>query len=158
MVGRGESITWACLDRGKLDVNPVGCDKDLDLRIKTRLIPWEYAERINLERLEMTVKIEGSALSIPESLDSLEITPLVMHRIWFRLHTTKEWYAVMKEARVMFGKNWRTQSRVKRRLEHTSLWGISLQPVPVWFEVPDQTFATWVAVKHAVIAIPSPGK
>jgi hypothetical protein len=158
MVGRGESITWACLDRGKLDVNPVGCDKDLDLRIKTRLIPWEYAERTNLERLEMTVKIEGSALSIPESLDSLEITPLVMHRIWFRLHTVKEWYAIMKEARVMFGKNWRTQSRVKRRLEHTTLWGVSLQPVPVWFEVPDETFATWVAVKHAVISVAPPGK
>ena len=36
MVGRGESITWACLDRGKLDVNPVGCDKDLDCKIKTQ--------------------------------------------------------------------------------------------------------------------------
>ena len=126
--------------------------------VKTGLIPREYAERINLERLEMTVKIEGSALSIPESLDSLEITPLVMHRIWFRLHTVKEWYAIMKEARAMFGTNWRTQSRVKRRLEHTSLWGVSLQPVLIWFEVPDQTFATWVAVKHAVIAIPPPGK
>ena len=158
MVWRGESITWARSNRGKLDVNPVGCDKDLDLRIKTRLIPWEYAERTNLERLEMTVKIEGSALSIPESLDSLEITPLVMHRIWFRLHTVKEWYAIMKEARVMFGTNWRTQSRVKRRLEHTTLWGVSLQPVPVWFEVPDETFATWVAVKHAVISVAPPGK
>jgi len=158
MVGRGESITWARSNRGKLDLNPVGCDKDLDLRIKTGLIPREYAERINLERLEMTVKIEGSALSIPESLDSLNVTPLVMHRIWFRLHTVKEWYAVMKEARAMFGKNWRTQSRVKRRLEQTALWGVSLQPVLIWFEVPDQTFATWVAVKHAVIAMPPPGK
>ena len=107
----------------------------------------------------MTVKIEGSALSIPESLDSLEITPLVMHRIWFQLYTTKEWYAVMKEARTMFGSNWRTQSRVKRRLEHNNLWGLNAaQTVPVWFEVPDQTFATWVAVKHAVIAMPPPGK
>jgi len=111
----------------------------------------------NLERLEMTVKIEGSALSIPESLDSLRETPLVMHRIWFHLHSTKEWYAVIKEARAMFGTNWRTQSRVKRRLEHHGLWGLKYS-VPVWFEVPDQTFATWVAVKHAVIAVPSPGK
>ena len=107
----------------------------------------------------MTVKIEGSALSIPESLDSREITPLVMHRSWFQLYTTKEWYAVMNEARVMFGKNWRTQSRVKRRLEHNNLWGLNpAQTVPVWFEVPDQTFATWVAVKHAVISLPLPGK
>ena len=106
----------------------------------------------------MTVNIEGSASSILESLDSLKQTPLVMHRIWFQLHTVKEWYAIMKEARAMFGTNWRTQSRVKRRLEHTALWGISLQPVPVWFEVPDETFATWVAVKHAVISLPLPGK
>jgi hypothetical protein len=107
----------------------------------------------------MTVKIEGSALSIPESLDSLSETPLVMHRIWFQLHTVKEWYAVMKEARAMFGKNWRTQSRVKRRLEHNNLWGLNVtQTVSVWFEVPDQTFATWVAVKHAVISLPLPGK
>ena len=33
MVGRGESITRACSDRGKLDVNPIGCDKDLDQAI-----------------------------------------------------------------------------------------------------------------------------
>jgi hypothetical protein len=106
----------------------------------------------------MTVKIEGSALSIPESLDSLRETPLIMHRIWFRLHTVEEWYAVMKEARVMFGKNWRTQSRVKRRLETNSMWGVSVNTVPVWFEVPDSTFATWVAVKHAVISMAPPGK
>ena len=107
----------------------------------------------------MTVKIEGSALSIPESLDSLSETPLVMHRIWFQLYTVKEWYAIMKEARAMFGTNWRTQSRVKRRLENKLLWSFSLpEPVPVWFEVPDQTFATWVAVKHAVITMAPPGK
>ena len=107
----------------------------------------------------MTVNIEGSASSILESLDSLSETPLVMHRIWFRLHTVEEWYAVMNEARVMFGKNWRTQSRVKRRLEHNNLWGLNAaQTVSVWFEVPDQTFATWVAVKHAVIAMSPPGK
>jgi len=160
MVGQGESITRACSNRGKLDVNPIGCDKDLDLRIKTGLIPWEYAERINLERLYyMTVKIEGSALSIPESLDSLSETPLVMHRIWFRLHSVKEWYAIMNEARAMFGKNWRTQSRVKRRLESNNLWGLNpKETVPVWFEVPDETFATWVAVKHAVISMTPPGK
>jgi hypothetical protein len=82
-----------------------------------------------------------------------------MHRIWFQLHSTKEWYAVMNEARAMFGKNWRTQSRVKRRLEHNNLWGLNAaQTVSVWFEVPDQTFATWVAVKHAVISLPLPGK
>jgi len=106
----------------------------------------------------MTVKIQDSALSISESLDSLKLTPLVMHRIWFRLHSVEEWYAIMKEARAMFGKNWRTQSRVKRKLENNTIWGISVNTVPVWFEVPDQAFATWVAVKHAVITTAPPGK
>lgn len=126
-------------------------------RLKPGLIPRGYAKRNNLERLEMTVNIKGSARSIPESLDSLKETPLVMHRIWFQLHSTNEWYAVMKEARAVFGKNWRTQSRVKRKLETSTMWGL-VNPVPVWFEVPDQTFATWVAVKHAVTTMAPPGK
>ena len=97
----------------------------------------------------MTVKIKGSALSIPESLDSLEITPLVMHRIVFELSNTETWYTIMREAKALYGTNWRCQSHVRRRLER-NIWGD--KQVPVWFEVPDSAFATWVAVKHAVIA------
>ena len=95
----------------------------------------------------MSVNIEGAALSIPKSLDSLKVTPLPMHRITFMLGDTKKWYAVMREARVLYGKNWRGQPHVKRKLER-SLWGKG--PIPVWFEVPDPTFASWCAVKLAV--------
>jgi hypothetical protein len=44
---------------------------------------------------------------------------------------------------------------VKRRLERNR-W----QPkdIPVWFEVPDPGFATWIAVKHAVVARLGPNK
>ena len=114
-----------------------------------------YAERTNLERLVMTVNIRDSALSIPESLDSLKTTPLVMHRIIFQIADTKTWYAIMKEARSLYGKNWRSQPHAKRRLERHR-W--DKQVVPVWFEVPDSAFATWIAVKHAVIASSGAGK
>jgi hypothetical protein len=103
----------------------------------------------------MTVNIEGSALSIPKSLDSLKVTPLVMHRVMFQIANTTQWYAIMKEARTLYGKNWRGQPHVKRRLERNR-WNHGL--VPVWFEVPDPAFATWVAVKHAVIAGPAATK
>ena len=97
----------------------------------------------------MTVKIEGSALSIPESLDSLKVTPLPMHRVIFEIQNTKTWYAIMAEARLSFGKDWRAQPHVKRKLEKNQ-WNSTL--VQVWFEVPDPTFATWCAVKLAVQA------
>ena len=97
----------------------------------------------------MTVKIQNSALSISESLDSLKITPLPMHRITFMLMDTTGWYAVMREARALYGKNWRGQPHVKRKLERNR-WSKSI--IPVWFEVPDPTFASWCAVKLAVDA------
>lgn len=81
-----------------------------------------------------------------------------MHRIWFHLHSAEEWYKIMKEANKMFGTNWRTQSKVKRKLEHNIMWGPRSNTVPVWFEVPDQAFATWVAIKHAVITMVPTGK
>jgi hypothetical protein len=95
----------------------------------------------------MTVNIEAAALSMPESIDSLKLTPLVMHRITFMLPTAEKWYSVMKEARVLYGKNWRSQPHVKRKLEQHR-W--TKQEIPVWFEVPDQSFASWCAVKLAV--------
>ena len=103
----------------------------------------------------MSVKIEASTLSMPESLDSLEKTPLAMHRIWFTVSDSDTWYKIIHEANRHYGKNWRCQPHVKRRLERNR-W----QPkdIPVWFEVPDPGFATWIAVKHAVVARLGPNK
>ena len=97
----------------------------------------------------MTVNIQNSALSISESLDSLRETPLPMHRITFSLKNTDQWYAVMREARALYGKDWRSQPHAKRRLERYR-W--NNQASPVWFEVPDPSFASWCAVKLAVEA------
>ncbi len=68
-----------------------------------------------------------------------------MHRITFHMSHTSTWYAVMKEARALYGANWRSQPHVRRKLER---W--APKPIAVWFEVPDQSFATWCAVKLAV--------
>lgn len=75
-----------------------------------------------------------------------------MHRITFTVDSLEIWYAIMQEARTLYSKNWKCQSRVRRKFGKWS----NLAPVDVWFEVPDQAFGTWVAVKHAVkVKLPS---
>ena len=106
----------------------------------------------------MSVKIETATLSMSDSLDSLKETPLVMHRIWFDVKSIESWYAIMKEARALYGKNWQGQPKVKRKLENISWADLTTPSVQVWFDVPDPAFATWISVKHAVIAIEPPGK
>ena len=106
----------------------------------------------------MSVETEASASSMSASLNLLESTPLVMHRIWFDLRDTKIWYAIIKEATALYGRNgWKGQPRVRRKLENF-VWKKNRVENYVWFEVPDPSFATWCAVKHAVIVIKNPGK
>lgn len=97
----------------------------------------------------MSVEIGTSAQSMFESLDSLRATPLVMHRIQVQLNDVKTWYAVIRELNQVYGSgNWRGQSHVKRRLEGL-IWNID-RSMWVWFEVPDPTIASWLAVKLAL--------
>jgi hypothetical protein len=95
----------------------------------------------------MSVDVETAALSMSGPLDSLKTTPSVMHRVVFELRDVDTWYAIMREARLMFGKNWRCQSHVKRKLTRT--WAMT-GTERVWFEVPDPQFGTWCALKLAV--------
>lgn len=96
----------------------------------------------------MSINIEASAQSTPKSLDSPRETPLVMHRILVELSNTDQWYAVMRELRVWFGKEWRSQPRVKRKLEHN--W--AKETHRVWFDVPDPSCASWLGIKLGVQA------
>ena len=86
------------------------------------------------------------------SLDSLKETASGMHpkyRVWVEVSNTDTWYKIIREANQLYGlHNWRCQPRTKRKLAHN--W--SKDTVRVWFEVPDPGFATWVSVKHSVIA------
>jgi len=105
----------------------------------------------------MSVEIETSALSMFESLDSLKLTPLVMHRIQIELRDIATWYAVIRELNQVFGaNNWRGQSHVRRRLENM-IWDTD-KNIWVWFDVPDEKIATWLAVKLAVTVRIAPNK
>jgi hypothetical protein len=80
-----------------------------------------------------------------KSLNPLRTTTPDLHRFYVRLCTTEQWYAVMQECRAWFGTNWRTQPKVRRRLQRT--WE---EPVEAWFEVPNSEWATWIATKLAL--------
>ena len=97
----------------------------------------------------MSVEIETSAQSTFESLDSLKLTPLVMHRIQVELRDIATWYAVIRELNQVYGaNNWRGQSHVRRRLE-SMIWDENMT-LWVWFDVPDVAITSWLAVKLAV--------
>ena len=105
----------------------------------------------------MSVKIETSALSMSESLNSLKTTPSPMHRVYMEVGTLAVWYKIIREANALYGRNWRGQSGVKRRLSH-NIWLHDKKQERVWFDVPDEKFSTWVAIKCGVTIIQPPGK
>ena len=92
-----------------------------------------------------------------KSLDPLKTTTPELHRFYINLETVPQWYAVMRECRQNFGTNWRTQSKVKRKLSRDC--ARTGQRMWVWFEVPDLRFASWIALKLAMaVSQDPPGK
>lgn len=109
----------------------------------------------------MSIEIGTSALSMSESLDSLKTTPLPVHRIWVEIGSTEVWYKIIAEANREFGiRGWKGQSGAKRRLDRCNrMWLSALKTTErVWFDVPDEKFATWIAIKYAVTVLGPPGK
>jgi len=73
-----------------------------------------------------------------------------MQRFYFTIRRTDQWYEIMRECRAWFGNNWRSQPRVRRKL----VGSISMAaPHQIWFDVPDERFASWIAVKMALEVI-----
>lgn len=77
-----------------------------------------------------------------------------LQRFWFTISTTKQWYDIMRECRAWAGSNWRTQPKVKRKLAWVSIianpaWASIIDggPIAVWFDIPDEKLAIWVAIK-----------
>jgi hypothetical protein len=77
----------------------------------------------------------------------------VTSRVYFNVGSVKDWYNIIREAHALYGANWRGQQHVKRKLERRPT-----EPLKVWFDVPDEKFATWVSVKHGVSAAVGPNK
>ena len=105
----------------------------------------------------MSVEIETSARSMSESLNSLKTTPSSMHRIYMEIGSIEIWYRIIREATALYGRNWRGQSGVRRRLSH-NFWPHDKKQERVWFDVPDEKFGTWAAIKCGVTIIAPPGK
>ena len=66
------------------------------------------------------------------------------------ISTEKQWYDVMRECRQWFGPKWRSMSKVRRKLSPRGRISYRVPALPVWFEVPDPRFASWIAVKHSL--------
>ena len=82
--------------------------------------------------------------------DPLKSTTPDLQRFWVHVATTEQWYAVMRECRAWFGKNWQCQGKVRKKLSsHSGLRWVK-QPSAVWFDVPDARWATWVATKMSL--------
>lgn len=83
-----------------------------------------------------------------KQLDPLKITTPELHRFWFSVNTVDQWYAIMRECREWFGKNWQCQGKVRRKLDSR---GFNRRAAhSIWFDIPDPKCATWISVKHSI--------
>lgn len=78
-----------------------------------------------------------------------------MHRIYMEIGSIDIWYRIIREATALYGRNWRGQSGVRRRLSRNLWYKIQER---VWFDVPDEKFGTWAAIKCGVTIVAPPGK
>ena len=104
-------------------------------------------ERHGEKQVLPTVSDRRSLNFMSKQSDPLKLTPQDLHRFWFSILTEQQWYAVMRECREWFGKNWRCMNKVRRKLNGRPH---GAAPVDVWFEVPDPVFATWISVKYSL--------
>lgn len=85
------------------------------------------------------------------SIDPLKTTTQDLHRFWFSINSTEQWYNIIRECKSWFGKEWKGQGKVKRKLSRHGYNYSRQTPVDVWFDVPDIRFATWISVKYSII-------
>lgn len=99
----------------------------------------------------MSINIDPSAGdSMCQSLDPLKSTTGSVHlfRVVLVVKHRDQWYQIIREANRCFGLGqWRSQAKVLRRLNRSE-W--TPNPVRVWFDVPNQEFASWIGIKYGV--------
>jgi hypothetical protein len=98
------------------------------------------------------VSFRRSLIIMSMSIDPLRKTTQELHRFWFSVNTEKQWYNIIREARQWFGKDWKSQSKVKRKLAKQTLPFGRSASIMIWFDVPDVGFATWISVKYSIQA------
>jgi hypothetical protein len=80
------------------------------------------------------------------STDPLKTTTSGLHRFRVMVHSLDQWYAVIRECRSWFNKEWSCQGNVRKKLNRN----YRKEPLAVWFDVPDPRWATWIATKLAL--------
>lgn len=104
-----------------------------------------------------------------ESLDPLKRTTRPLHRFWISVPTEQHWYALINECRSLYGRNWRTKKGVRRKfnpcvrrgqLTHARIRRLMIlfERQLVWFEVPDENWASWIAVKYSIEVASDPAR
>jgi CelD/BcsL family acetyltransferase involved in cellulose biosynthesis len=71
-----------------------------------------------------------------------------MHRYYFHISTTAVWYAMIADCNKQFVKNWRTKKKMLKAIGQYEHIQTSDAPPVTWFEVPSETFATFVMLKY----------
>lgn len=74
-------------------------------------------------------------------------------KVFVRIKTYGQWYAVMAECRRLYGQEWRCQPRFKRKLDRMMYLRDHPQGLYTWFRVPDHRFAVWIATKLGIDAV-----
>lgn len=124
-------------------------------------IQWEYAlitgQRCKVRCWYICFEISNNFMSINN--DPLKITPQSLHRFWFTVGTTQQWYDIIRELKSLHGRNWRGQPKVKRRLDKLNMFSgwlvaksmyVCATNISVWFDVPDPATATWISIKLGI--------
>jgi hypothetical protein len=103
------------------------------------------------------------------SHDPLKITTRPLHRFWILIESEKQWYTIINECRQLYGRDWQSTKGVRKKLRPSlarrknilrTIYGTPhsrvsqmmalLKCPPIWFDVPDSTWATWIAIKYGV--------
>lgn len=72
-------------------------------------------------------------------------------RYTFKIPNEDTWYCLQREARAMFGNQWRTQPKTRKRFRSWDYRGIGhVGLVPVWFEVPDPKWVSVMVLKYGL--------
>jgi hypothetical protein len=73
-------------------------------------------------------------------------------KIQFEIYNQDQWYQIIRDLNKLFGRgSWRGQKHVKRKFSrHTA-------PLHVWFEIPDETVASYVQLKYSGLSVPKIG-
>lgn len=71
-----------------------------------------------------------------------------MYRFYVLCPNPEIWYAIMREANLMYGRgNWATQPKTLRKLRRST---VTSTKEKVWFDVPGADFGSWIGIKYDV--------